>query len=246
VLLFVVFVLAHPRLPRAYFAKGENRPFKPPALSASAVCPLARFTLLACPGRLAPLALSFKGSLEGGPEGSFKGTLPHHFPCTPKSFRMNTCESVSKQRTLSAFRMNTCEKHRGVGVLWLTNYPMRVVVPSCEGSLFASKKDFYPEGASRPRDLSRYPTRIAVPSDHREPRISLVIPPADRSSNPESRTAKSDELTHMESHSYTKHRGRGVPNPELRASLFARAHPFPLGLLHPYPLTLFSHEPSTP
>src|SRR6267142_5499292 len=26
------------------------------------------------------------------------------------SFRMNTCKSVSKQRTLTVFRMNTCEK----------------------------------------------------------------------------------------------------------------------------------------
>jgi hypothetical protein len=67
VLLFVVFVLAHPR---------EKCPFNSPAPSASAVCP----------------------------------ALPHHFPCTPKSFRMNTCESVSKQRTLTTFRMNTCEK----------------------------------------------------------------------------------------------------------------------------------------
>src|SRR5260370_291352 len=29
-------------------------------------------------------------------------------PC--KSFRINTCKSVSKQRTLTVFRMNTCEK----------------------------------------------------------------------------------------------------------------------------------------
>jgi hypothetical protein len=31
-----------------------------------------------------------------------------------KPFRMNTCKSVSKQRTLTAFRINTCEK-RGEG-----------------------------------------------------------------------------------------------------------------------------------
>src|SRR5260370_18971856 len=30
-------------------------------------------------------------------------------------FRMNTYESVSKQRTLTTFRMNTCEKPRGGG-----------------------------------------------------------------------------------------------------------------------------------
>src|SRR5229473_4679177 len=32
-----------------------------------------------------------------------------------KPFRMNTCESVSKQRTLTTFRMNTYEKPRGGG-----------------------------------------------------------------------------------------------------------------------------------
>src|SRR5712692_8743336 len=35
-------------------------------------------------------------------------------------FRINTCESVSKQSTLSIFRINTYEKHRGRGVLLLT------------------------------------------------------------------------------------------------------------------------------
>src|SRR6266849_2593283 len=34
-----------------------------------------------------------------------------------KPFRMNTYESVSKQRTLTAFRINTYEKPRGRGVL---------------------------------------------------------------------------------------------------------------------------------
>src|SRR6266852_444580 len=32
------------------------------------------------------------------------------------TFRINTCKSVSKQRTLSVFKMNTYEKHRGRGV----------------------------------------------------------------------------------------------------------------------------------
>src|ERR1700730_2806646 len=36
-------------------------------------------------------------------------------------FRMNTCKSVSKQRTLSTSRMNTYAKPRGRGVIWLTN-----------------------------------------------------------------------------------------------------------------------------
>src|SRR5713226_10497776 len=33
-----------------------------------------------------------------------------------KPFRMNTCESVSKQRTLTTFRINTYEKQGGRGV----------------------------------------------------------------------------------------------------------------------------------
>src|SRR5712692_767536 len=32
-----------------------------------------------------------------------------------KPFRMNTCESVSKQSTLNTFRINTCEKQGGGG-----------------------------------------------------------------------------------------------------------------------------------
>src|SRR5712691_4408748 len=32
------------------------------------------------------------------------------------TFRINTCKSVSKQRTLTSFRMNTCEKGGGGGV----------------------------------------------------------------------------------------------------------------------------------
>ena len=41
-------------------------------------------------------------------------------PAIPLStFRMNTCESVSKQRTLSTSRMNTYAKTGGGGVSWL-------------------------------------------------------------------------------------------------------------------------------
>jgi hypothetical protein len=35
-------------------------------------------------------------------------------------FRINTCESVSKQMTLTHFRMNTYEKHSGRGALSLS------------------------------------------------------------------------------------------------------------------------------
>jgi hypothetical protein len=42
-----------------------------------------------------------------------------------KSFRMNTCKSVSKQKTSSAFRMNTYAKTQGGGVLLLTKFPAK-------------------------------------------------------------------------------------------------------------------------
>jgi hypothetical protein len=39
------------------------------------------------------------------------------------SFRMNTCKSVSKQKTLTAFRMNTYEKYRGWGAVMVNQLP---------------------------------------------------------------------------------------------------------------------------
>jgi hypothetical protein len=56
-------------------------------------------------------------------------TLPDHFSPAPKSFRMNTCKSVTKQITLTSFRMNTYKKHRGKVALWLTYYPKEIAVP---------------------------------------------------------------------------------------------------------------------
>jgi hypothetical protein len=37
------------------------------------------------------------------------------FPLPPKSFRINTCKSVTKQTTSTISRINTYEKHRGEG-----------------------------------------------------------------------------------------------------------------------------------
>jgi len=54
---------------------------------------------------------------------------------SPISFRMNTCKSVSKQRTLTPFRMNTCEKTRG-GELLLT----KLAVPNSASSVPLGKK----------------------------------------------------------------------------------------------------------
>jgi hypothetical protein len=92
------------------------------------------------------LCVEIPSSLDSNASfASRMGFLDTNFPGFPackrssrNSFRMNTCKSVSKQRTLTPFRMNTYEKYRGEGVLWLTNYPMREVVPSRKGSLFAS------------------------------------------------------------------------------------------------------------
>jgi hypothetical protein len=73
-------------------------------------------------------------------------------------FGINTCKSVSKQSTLTPFRMNTYEKHRGEGVLLLTRNP---------------KKDFYPEGAPRLKDLCSPPTTDACPASPRLP-VGLI------------------------------------------------------------------------
>jgi hypothetical protein len=61
-----------------------------------------------------------------GPRLAALRPLPHHLLFPPKSFRRNTCKSVSKQRTLTISRMNTYEKHRGEGVLLLTRNPKKV------------------------------------------------------------------------------------------------------------------------
>jgi hypothetical protein len=54
-------------------------------------------------------------------EGLARQTKVSRAPAAPLSTsRMNTCKSVSKQRTLSTFRMNTYAKTGGRGVLLLT------------------------------------------------------------------------------------------------------------------------------
>src|SRR5258708_19898714 len=68
-------------------------------------------------------------------------------------FTMNTCKSVSKQRTLSIFRINTYEKHRGWGHLLLTRQPLKGVCP---------------ERPSGVKDLSCHPMRMRILSEHSE------------------------------------------------------------------------------
>ena len=62
---------------------------------------------------------------------------------TPKPRRINTCKSLSKQRTLALFRMIDLQKTWGRGVLWLTRNPIRISVLS---------------ESSESKDRSCYPT----------------------------------------------------------------------------------------
>jgi hypothetical protein len=66
------------------------------------------------------------------------------FWCNVSPFRMNTCKSASKQRTLTSFRMNTYEKQAGGG--WLTRNPARI----SEGSLVWKQQPAFVRG-QRPR-----------------------------------------------------------------------------------------------
>src|SRR6266849_4036668 len=98
-----------------------------------------------------PVSLAVHGRLSVASVSPMKCLPATHYPLTTHSplttFRINTCKSVSKQRTLTPFRMNTYEKHRGVGVLLLTKHPMRMLILS---------------ERSEPKDLSSHPVRIAV------------------------------------------------------------------------------------
>src|SRR6266481_7099488 len=52
-----------------------------------------------------------------------RALLGIHFPSAPKSFRINTCKSLSKQTTLTIFRMIDLQKTGGGGLLLLTRDP---------------------------------------------------------------------------------------------------------------------------
>ncbi len=84
--------------------------------------PLSPLSTAFTPNRpLTPLSTAFTQNTGGGvPSYSMSsqclataGQSPHRRPLT--TFRMNTCESVSKQRTLTIFRMNTYVKPPGGG-----------------------------------------------------------------------------------------------------------------------------------
>ena len=67
------------------------------------------------------LALSFKGSLEGRLSlpvvVAVLPPLPHASPLPPKSFRIHTYKSLSKQRTFTIFRTIDLQKTWGGGVV---------------------------------------------------------------------------------------------------------------------------------
>ena len=64
-----------------------------------------------------------------------------------KPFRINTCESVSKQSTLNTFRINTCEKQGGGGPRFsLLQRPASSIQPP---------EPYAPRGASIPCGLIR-------------------------------------------------------------------------------------------
>jgi len=54
----------------------------------------------------------------------------HNFSAPINTFKMNTCKSVSKQRTLTSFRMNTYAKRGGRGVSLLTQERERRPTPN--------------------------------------------------------------------------------------------------------------------
>jgi hypothetical protein len=98
------------------------------------------------------------------------------FPFPLRPFRMNTCESVSKQMTLTSFRINTYEEHRGRGGVIVNQIPDEEICPEehrDEGSLSShATKHPYPERVQRVdprfrlgrRTSLRTRRRLSIPS----------------------------------------------------------------------------------
>src|SRR6266481_8531090 len=78
----------------------------------------------ATPPELTPIEVFIPGDLNLFRINTSWGRLHFaQFWCNVSPFRMNTCKSVSKQRTSTSFRMNTYEKQGGGGWLWLRYGP---------------------------------------------------------------------------------------------------------------------------
>ena len=66
------------------------------------------------------LVISSQFSSTVAPSTNHCPQIASHHPL--KLFRINTCKSLSKQRTLTLFRLIDLQKTGGRGVLWLTNF----------------------------------------------------------------------------------------------------------------------------
>src|SRR5882757_9801335 len=106
--------VSHPNLPTVCFQELAN-PSPQPSISFTFV-----FMVLQTPFPANPfLAHQYKtpgvsrGTRFSDPAGRRIGPRPLRFSPSLTTFRMNTCKSVSKQKTLSPFRMNTYEKPGG-------------------------------------------------------------------------------------------------------------------------------------
>jgi hypothetical protein len=101
------------------------------------------------PRRFTLPAPTLSGSLKGFVALQFASPVllstDHCPPITahyhPKLFRINTCKSVTKQTTSTIFRINTYEKHRGWGVLWLTNSLPPSTLRRCDVPTFTRVPD---------------------------------------------------------------------------------------------------------
>src|SRR5260370_20519553 len=98
-----VSIETHPRLKHPTMDASPERASRAEGVFSAARPP--RFPLLSTPSRISCTL------------------TPAHYPC--KSFRMNTCESGSKQPSLTSFRINTYEKQRRTGMLLLPKNPNR-------------------------------------------------------------------------------------------------------------------------
>ena len=87
--------------------------------------------------------------------------------CNVSPFRMNTCKSVSKQRTLTPFRMNTYEKQGGGGA------PLGGTSPrSCaRTSLLRCPNSRRPEHEDRPLPTAEHREKV----QHLFPREILLV-----------------------------------------------------------------------
>ena len=115
------------------------------------------------------LPITARPEVWGGdhdPVGTFRPSDVQFF-CTilvhPKSFRINTCKSVSKQTTLSPFRINTYEKTRGRGRGVSPRVPEPSSFLSNACALFCTRQKLNPFIFNRFRTLCQKPPGVGGP-----------------------------------------------------------------------------------